>query len=51
MCWNVYEGDWKNDVMEGKGKFVWVNGNVYEGNWKNGRMERKFTDKNQEMKI
>ena len=35
----VYEGEWKNDNREGKGKFTWAEekwrGNVYEGEWKN----------------
>jgi hypothetical protein len=48
---DIYEGDWKNGAKEGKGKFTWRNGNVYEGNWRNDRMERKYTDKNEEMKI
>jgi hypothetical protein len=41
----------KNNAKEGKGKLVLVNGNVYEGDWRNDKMERKYTDKNEGMKI
>ena len=30
-----YEGQWKNGVKEGKGKFIYNNGNIYDGQWKN----------------
>ena len=35
---DVYEGQWHNDLKEGKGKMIRVNGEVYEGDWKNGKM-------------
>ncbi|MDR0553034.1 MAG: hypothetical protein LBG13_02990, partial [Holosporales bacterium] len=28
---NVYEGNFKNNVIEGKGKYIWADGSVYEG--------------------
>jgi uncharacterized protein (TIGR02145 family) len=31
----VYEGNFKLDVREGKGTFTYLNGNIYEGNWQN----------------
>lgn len=31
-----YEGDWKDDKIDGHGVWVWQNGNLYEGAWKNG---------------
>jgi hypothetical protein len=27
----VYEGEWKGNVREGKGKFTWTDGMFYEG--------------------
>ena len=30
-----YEGDWKNDQMDGYGEYHYSNGDIYEGNWKN----------------
>jgi len=32
-----YEGNWKNDLMHGKGTYYYPNGNKYEGEFKNGR--------------
>ena len=29
-----YEGDWKNDLRDGKGIEYWNNGNKYDGDWK-----------------
>ena len=31
----TYEGNWKNNVFNGYGKYTWENGTVYEGNYKN----------------
>jgi len=31
---DVYDGDCKNGVREGKGKLTYASGNVYEGDWK-----------------
>ena len=28
-----YDGDWKNDHKEGKGKYTHASGSVYEGDW------------------
>jgi hypothetical protein len=34
----VYEGDWKNDIMEGRGKFYSAAGLIeYDGEWKNNK--------------
>jgi hypothetical protein len=31
---DVYEGEWKNDLRHGKGKFMSKNGDIYEALWK-----------------
>ena len=36
-----YEGDWKNDKIEGKGKMIWKSGGIYEGEWSNDLKEGK----------
>ena len=36
-----YEGDWKNDKIEGKGKMIWKSGCIYEGEWSNNLKEGK----------
>lgn len=38
---NTYEGEFKNGVPEGKGKYSWSNGNYYYGGWKKGLKEGK----------
>jgi hypothetical protein len=35
-CFQMYDGDWKNDLVEGHGKILYTNGHVYEGLFKNG---------------
>lgn len=35
----VYEGDWKNGVMEGKGKYIFTYGDIYEGDFRNNVIE------------
>ena len=38
----VYEGDFKDDKMEGKSKYTYTDGGVlYEGDWENGKQEGK----------
>uniref|UniRef100_A0A7S4JVD6 Uncharacterized protein n=1 Tax=Guillardia theta TaxID=55529 RepID=A0A7S4JVD6_GUITH len=32
---NVYTGDWKEGVREGRGTLTWANGSTYTGSWKN----------------
>lgn len=32
-----YEGEWKVDKMEGKGKFTWKDKKSYEGHYKDGK--------------
>ena len=37
MVWpdkSKYEGQWKDDMRDGKGTFVYVNGDKYVGDWK-----------------
>jgi hypothetical protein len=29
-----YDGDWSNDVMEGRGVFTYASGAAYDGEWK-----------------
>ena len=31
-----YEGDWKDDIFDGKGIMYFNDGDRYEGDWKNG---------------
>ena len=31
----VYRGQWKNNLMHGKGEFVWEDGRKYIGNYLN----------------
>ena len=30
----IYEGEFKEDKMDGKGKLYFKNGSIFEGNWK-----------------
>ena len=36
-----YEGEFKNGIREGKGKFIYNNKNIYDGEWKNDIKEGK----------
>lgn len=29
----VYEGEWKNAMRDGQGKYVWPDRSFYEGDW------------------
>lgn len=42
----IYEGQFKNDVYHGFGRFIYSNGNYYIGNWENGKRSGrgKFVD-------
>ena len=42
---DIYEGEWQNDKINGKGKFQWGNGSIYFGSWVNNNIEGfgKFT--------
>ena len=31
----IYEGEFRNEIREGKGKMIWNDGDRYEGEWKN----------------
>ena len=46
---DIYEGEMKNSVPEGKGKFLFANGENYEGDFKKGEMTGegifRFSDK------
>ena len=42
MIWksgNIYDGNWQNGKMHGKGKMIWKNGAIYDGNWKDGKRD------------
>ena len=45
---DIYEGEWKNDLREGRGVLKFSNGDFYEGEWKNdlreGRGVLKFSN-------
>ena len=32
----VYDGDWRDDKRNGKGKMMWPNGHTYEGDFVDG---------------
>ena len=32
-----YEGNWKDDLHDGKGELTWHDGTQYEGDWKEGK--------------
>ena len=34
-----YNGEWKNDTMNGIGVYQYANGDRYEGGWKDGLMD------------
>ena len=38
---NRYIGEYKENLMHGKGEFHWANGNIYRGEYKNGLREGK----------
>jgi hypothetical protein len=38
---DVYEGDWKDNKRDGKGKMTFANGDVYEGDWKDNKRDGK----------
>src|SRR5574343_1875170 len=37
----VYEGDWRNGEMHGKGEYTYANGSVYYGDWRDGKERGK----------
>jgi hypothetical protein len=40
----VYDGEWKDDTMHGRGTLKWPSGGVYEGEWKNDTMHGRGTN-------
>lgn len=38
---DTYDGEWKNGLPEGKGKYTWKNGGFYDGEWKKGLKDGK----------
>jgi hypothetical protein len=38
---DIYEGEFKNGLPEGKGKYIWRNQNYYVGSWKKGLRDGK----------
>jgi hypothetical protein len=38
---DCYTGEWKNNKIEGKGKYIWKNVNIYEGDFKEGKRTGK----------
>lgn len=35
---DVYDGQWENGRMHGRGKFTWSNGEVFDGDWAHDTM-------------
>ena len=33
---DIYQGDWLEGFMNGKGKISYARGDIYEGEWSNG---------------
>jgi hypothetical protein len=38
-----YEGYWKNDMANGKGRLIHADGDVYEGDWLNDKAHETGT--------
>lgn len=38
---HTYDGDFKNGLPDGKGKYTWANGDFYYGGWKKGLKDGK----------
>jgi hypothetical protein len=38
---HTYNGEFRNGLPEGKGKYTWENGDYYDGSWKKGQKEGK----------
>ena len=36
---DMYEGEFKNGLPEGTGRYTWKNGNYYDGNWLHGKRD------------
>ena len=36
-----YNGEWKDDLQNGKGSYTYSNGDIYSGEWKGGQREGK----------
>ena len=34
---SLYEGQWKNDKANGRGRLIYSDGDVYEGEWKDDK--------------
>jgi hypothetical protein len=45
---DIYDGDWKDNLMAGQGKFIYANGDIHEGKWQNslpsGKGIRQFNN-------
>lgn len=37
--YSEYEGDFKDNLMQGGGIYKWQDGRVYEGEWKENKMD------------
>ena len=46
-----YEGDWRNDEMEGQGELVWRDGRVYRGGFIGGKYQGKGVMDNGEWEV
>jgi len=49
----IYEGEYKEDLKHGSGKFVWADGRTYDGEWRTGKRHGKgiYVNAKQERKV
>ena len=43
---DIFDGEWNNDMKEGKGKLTYKNGTIFEGTWKGDKRDGEGVFKN-----
>lgn len=41
--YNIYEGEWDDNMPNGKGRKILLNGKIHEGDWKDGNIIKEYT--------